>query len=80
LKENIQRLFGIAGLNVYAYNFKNRPGVLRIGMMAQEVYETYPEAVHVGGPDPLTNPWTIDYGKLSSLVIGIKPLLELILA
>jgi hypothetical protein len=39
------------------------------GFIAQELYEIYPSAVSVGGDDPQTNPWAIDYGRLSPLLV-----------
>lgn len=39
------------------------------GLLAQQVAEHYPEAVHEGGEDPATEPWMIDYGRLTPLLI-----------
>jgi hypothetical protein len=39
------------------------------GLVAQEVYRVYPEVVHRGGDDPVTEPWTIDYGRLTPLLV-----------
>ncbi len=63
IKENITHLATIFGLKVYAYNFIGyRQRV--VGLMAQEVYEQYPDAVVVGGEDAFERPWRIDYAKL----------------
>lgn len=40
-----------------------------IGFIAQELYEVYPQAVHVGGDDPIKEPWAVDYGKLTPILI-----------
>ena len=40
------------------------------GFFAQELYEAYAPAVSVGGDDPKTNPWTVEYGKLTPLLVA----------
>jgi hypothetical protein len=39
------------------------------GLLAQDVARVYPEAVHEGGKDPNLEPWMIDYGRLTPLLI-----------
>jgi hypothetical protein len=39
------------------------------GLLAQDVAQIYPEAVHEGGDDPNMEPWMIDYGRLTPLLI-----------
>jgi hypothetical protein len=39
------------------------------GLLAQDVHQIYPEAVHEGGEDPNLEPWMIDYGRLTPLLI-----------
>jgi hypothetical protein len=39
------------------------------GLLAQDVYKVYPEAVRKGGADPDLDPWMIDYGRLTPLLI-----------
>jgi hypothetical protein len=39
------------------------------GLIAQEVAAHYPEAVIEGGEDPAMDPWMIDYGRLTPLLI-----------
>lgn len=51
------------GLQLYSYRLMDDP-TLKLGFMAQEVHERYPEAAYVGGFDPLEDPWWIDIGKL----------------
>jgi hypothetical protein len=51
------------------------------GLLAQDVAKVYPEAVHEGGKDPNLEPWMIDYGRLSPLLIkGIQQQQEMIAA
>jgi hypothetical protein len=63
LKENLVLLATIFGLGIYAYNFIGKKRRV-IGMMAQEVFEKFPESVVVGGDDPKKDPWKIQYDKL----------------
>lgn len=65
LKENVFPVGKVGGIEWYQYNFKGDPNP-QIGVMAQEVYEKYPEYVVVGGLDPDINPWMVDYPKLIS--------------
>jgi hypothetical protein len=37
--------------------------------VAQELYEVLPSAVTVGGEDAKTNPWMVDYSKLTPLLV-----------
>lgn len=62
LKRNVERLADF-DIGVYGYNFVGQSERL-VGLMAQEVFERYPEAVIVGGSNPATDPWMIDYAKL----------------
>lgn len=69
LKENLVKVNEDAGLNIYTYNFIGDP-ISHTGFIAQEVYEKYPECIKRGGPDPLTDPWMIDYSKLTFRLAG----------
>ena len=40
------------------------------GLIAQELHEIYPYAVTIGGDDTRTNPWGIDYGRITRLIIA----------
>lgn len=47
------------------------------GFAAQEVYEIFPEAVSVGGDDLDTEPWMMDYGRITPLLVqAIKELTD----
>jgi hypothetical protein len=39
------------------------------GFIAQELYETYPEAVTIGLEDETKDPWSVDYGRLTPFII-----------
>ena len=74
LKENISSThYGLSTLmkmNVTDYNFiSDNKKVLQTGMLAQELYTVYPQAVMVGGADAATNPWMVDYSKLTPVVV-----------
>lgn len=61
LKQNIKLLRrGADGLGVYSYEYKKEPGVVRIGVMADEVAKLQPEAL---GPT-VDGFATVDYAKL----------------
>jgi len=74
LKENIRATrFGLNALKaikVYDYNFKaDTRKTLSTGVLAQELYKIYPQAVRVGGDDARTAPWVVDYSKLIPVLI-----------
>jgi len=39
------------------------------GFVAQKLYDIYPQAVTIGGKDPKTNLWQVDYGTLTPLLV-----------
>lgn len=74
LKENIRAsqygLSTIKQMEVYDYNFKtNKEKDISTGLMAQELYKLYPQAVKVGSEDVKTDPWMVDYSKLAPVLI-----------
>lgn len=56
----------ISKLNGYLYEFKDKPGVLRTGLLAQEVIEVLPEAV-TKNEDGF---YSLAYGNLAGLIIN----------
>ena len=74
LKENIvDSTLGVdvlSRIRVRDYNYISDGEKLTLqGFIAQELYDVYPQAVTVGGDDPKTNPWQVDYGKLTPLLV-----------
>jgi hypothetical protein len=73
LKENIvdsqEGLATLLRIPVEDFNFKNTPGETVQGFIAQDLYPIYPEAVTVGGENPQTHPWTVDYGRITPLLV-----------
>ena len=73
LKENIRPThYGIADvlkIGVKDYNYIIDKKNTLSGFIAQELYKIYPEAVTVGGKDPRDKPWTVDYSKLTPLLV-----------
>lgn len=74
LKENIRptrfSLNDLMKINVADYNFiSDGDKSLSTGFIAQELYDIYPEVVTVGGEDAKTNPWSVDYGKITPLLV-----------
>ena len=52
------------------YNFITDESKTReTGFLAQDLYKIYPSAVTVGGNDATQNPWGIDYGKITPLLV-----------
>jgi septal ring factor EnvC (AmiA/AmiB activator) len=54
-------------MNIYDFNFIGSSGK-HTGFMAQELYEVFPEAVKVGGEDPASQPWGINYSSLTPIL------------
>jgi len=73
LKTNIvETQYGLAELlniQVSDYNYKKSMHHLTTGFIAQQLYEYYPEAVSVGGENPAVDPWMVDYGRVTPLIV-----------
>jgi len=71
-KENVEDapdyLEKIKQIEVKKYNFIGSKKK-EIGMLAQDLYEIIPEPVRVGGDNEHSNPWGIDYGKLTPFLV-----------
>ena len=67
LKENIEEadsmLANLLDVNVVNYNLINDDEEMgtQTGVIAQELYEIFPEMVKVGGDDPSVDPWGVGY-------------------
>jgi hypothetical protein len=72
LKENIQEstigLAALMQLKVYDYTWKGT-GDPAHGFIAQEVQDVYAYAVREGGDNPVEEPWMIEYGRLTPLLV-----------
>jgi Chaperone of endosialidase len=72
LKENVrptaEGLNEVMRIQVSDFNFKSTPGRNETGFIAQQLYTVVPEAVHQGGTNPATDPWTADYGRVTPLL------------
>lgn len=52
------------------YNYiSDNKKILQTGFIAQDLYKIFPQAVVPGGDDPKTDPWMIDYSKLTPLLV-----------
>jgi hypothetical protein len=74
LKENINAthysIADVMKIKVADYNYKaDKAKKVTAGFLAQDLYKAYPEAVTPGGADEKTNPWMIDYGKVTPLLV-----------
>ncbi|SDE60964.1 Chaperone of endosialidase [Dyadobacter soli] len=74
LKENIKEthysIQDLMKLDVVDYNYINNPSKTRtVGFIAQDLFKIFPEAVAIGGEDVKANPWTVNYTKLTPLLV-----------
>lgn len=74
LKENIRKTqYGLTDLlkiNVSDYNYLGDASATpQTGYLAQQLYTVFPEAVHKGGADAKTDPWMVDYGRVTPLIV-----------
>jgi hypothetical protein len=76
LKTNVQpmqnSLQSVLALNPCTFDMRRGEDTFipSAGLIAQEVHEVYPFVVGVGGDDENTNPWSVDYGKLTPLLVA----------
>ena len=64
-------------IKVKRFRFKDNPEKEVVGFIAQELQKVLPGAVQVGGEDPKTAPWKVDYLQIIPLMINsIKELHE----
>jgi len=59
----------LLNIQVADYSYKNSPDYTHTGFIAQQLHERYPEAVSPGGDDPKTDPWMVDYGRVTPLLV-----------
>jgi len=81
LKENIVvsslDLDTLMNISVRDFNFIADPTQTYSGFIAQELYNVYPDAVYVGGSNPGQDPWAVDYGRITPLIVaGVQELAE----
>lgn len=73
LKENIvdapNALDKIMDIKVRSYDWKEDSSHVEYGFVAQEVNEVYGEPVGVGGEDVKDDPWNIEYGRLTPILL-----------
>lgn len=75
LKRNIiNTRFGlndIKKIKVYDYYYKSDSNNMypNTGFLAQQLYDIYPVAVTVGGENVYNNPWSVDYSKLTPILV-----------
>jgi hypothetical protein len=73
LKENVKPFSGgldlVDRMDVRTFNFIGTDKT-EIGFLAQELYDVYPEVVAVGGADPRKDPWNVEYGRLTPVLVS----------
>ncbi|MAJ97641.1 MAG: hypothetical protein CMI56_03465 [Parcubacteria group bacterium] len=83
LKENVETLTVLDRLNDYravSYNFKANPDKAQVGVIAQELYQIFPELVDVGSFDQNETPaledtWSVTYAPLGAIALqGVSEL------
>ena len=56
-------------IQVNDYNYKATPNRPETGFIAQQLNTVFPNAVTPGGEDPTKNPWTVDYGRITPVLV-----------
>ncbi len=74
LKEHIRpthySVEDVMKIRVADYNYISDAAKTTVtGFLAQDLYKVYPDAVTPGGEDPKTAPWTVDYSKMTPLLV-----------
>ena len=59
----------ILNIEVKDYEYKDEPGKIVTGFLAQQLYTIVPNAVTVGGEDEKTDPWMVDYGRMTPYLV-----------
>ena len=71
LKDNIRDTDSkwdmINSMQVRDFEWK-RSGNTNTAFIAQELHSVYPEAAYEGGEDPKTDPWSVNYGRLTPIL------------
>ena len=66
-------------IEVKDYVYKEDLDKPQTGFIAQQVFDIYPNAVSVGGDDAKTDPWMMDYGKMTPLLVkAVQDLTKLV--
>ena len=82
LKENIiDTSFGLEDLMSIGVKDYNFIGVNqnRTGFIAQELYKIFPNAVTLGGEDAQLDPWTVDYSRVTPLIVaGVQEMNQIV--
>jgi len=73
LKDNIvdapKALEKILTIPVRSYDWKEDNVHVEYGFIAQEINEVYSEPVSVGKDDEKQNPWSLEYGRLTPILV-----------
>jgi hypothetical protein len=73
LKENIvdapNALDKVMDIKIRSYDWKEDSSHVEYGLVAQELNSVYGEPVGVGGEDVKSEPWNIEYGRLTPILL-----------
>ena len=56
-------------IQVSDYNYKSAPGRNETGFIAQQLNTVIPDAVTPGGENPVEKPWTVDYSRVTPVLV-----------
>jgi hypothetical protein len=56
-------------IKIRSYDWKEDSSHVEYGLVAQELHSVYGEPVGVGGEDITQNAWSIEYGRLTPLLL-----------
>lgn len=59
----------LMSIEVVDYSYQDDPKKIKTGFLAQQLYNHFPEAVSPGGDNPQEDPWMIDYGRVTPLLV-----------
>ena len=70
IKETELGLETINQIDIYDYVYKSdKTNTVVTGFLAQELHEILPQAVYKGGDDPNNDPWQVDYGSITPILV-----------
>lgn len=72
--DGLERILNIEVVDFYWNNDPTKRPVR--GVFAQQLHQSCPDAVGVGGDNPATNPWSVDYGRITPDLINAVQVLS----
>ncbi len=69
IRPSAMGLAEVMKIQVSDYHYKTSPDRTETGFIAQQLNTVFPDAVTPGGEDPAENPWTVDYGRVTPVLV-----------